>query len=58
MNRPRTVGLPLVAVTVAFAVAPARRKIVEWFTRINGTWVGIAEMPTSDRVERPLGDGR
>lgn len=51
MKRPRAFGLPVVALGLALAVAPARRKLVEWLTRVNGTWVGIPEMP-----ERPMVD--
>ena len=58
MSRPRALGVPLVAATLALAVAPARRKVVEWFTRVNGTWVGIPEMPRSDRPERSYEAGR
>lgn len=56
MSRPRALGLPLLVVPVALAIAPARRKVVELFTRVNGTWVGIPEMPTTDHVERPVRD--
>ena len=53
MKAPRAIGLPVVALGLALAVvvAPARRKLVEWLTRVNGTWVGIPEMPKETMVD-------
>lgn len=41
----------VVAVVGALGAAPVRRKLVEWFTRVNGTWVGVPPVPTHGSVD-------
>ena len=46
----RLIATVVLAVVTALAVAPVRRKLIEFFTRVNGTWVGIPKMPAGKRA--------